>query len=61
MKTQQLIFFFKITTVAYGLLAAISVIVKNPLGVVVSGALFTLCYASTRHLEHKKKIQEATA
>ena len=61
MKTQQLIFFFKITTVAYGLLAAISVIVKNPPGVIISGALFTLCYASTRHLERKNKKQEATA
>ena len=61
MKTQQLIFFFKITTVAYGLLAAISVIVKNPLGVIISGALFTLCYASIRHLERKNKKQEATA
>lgn len=61
MKADTLIPLFKITSVAYGLLAVISVIVKNPLGVVISGALFTPCYAPTRHLEHKKKIQEATA
>ena len=61
MKAYTLILLFKITTVAYGLLAVISVIVKNPLGVIISGALFTLCYASTRHLERKNKKQEATA
>ena len=61
MKTQQLIFFFKITTVAYGMLTVVSFLVKNPFGVVISGALFVLCFASLRHLERKNKKQEATA
>lgn len=61
MKTQQLIFFFKITTVTYGVLTVVSFLVKNPSGIVISGALFTLCYASTHHLERKNKKQEATA
>ena len=60
MKTQQLIFFFKITTVAYGMLTVDSFLLKNQFGIVVSGALFVLCFASLRHLEHRK-THEATA
>ena len=61
MKTQQLIFLYKITTVTYGVLTVVSFLVKNPFGIVISGALFVLCFASLHHLEHREKIQEATA